>query len=86
MLGAASHLPHVAAYALAAAVGAVTPRAADSAALRALATTSLRDTTRIAASSPAMWRDIFLDNRDEILPLIDALRRSRRATGGHRRG
>jgi len=74
VLGAASHLPHVAAYALASAVGALdTEGGPVAAALRALTTTSLRDTTRVAASSPAMWRDIFLDNRAEMLPLIDRL-------------
>jgi prephenate dehydrogenase len=39
--------------------------------LRRLPTTSARDTTRVAASSPAMWRDIFIDNRAEVLPLIE---------------
>jgi prephenate dehydrogenase len=74
VLGAASHLPHVAAFALAAAIGGIDAEGGPaSAALRALTTTSLRDTTRVAASSPAMWRDIFLDNRDEMLPLIDRL-------------
>ena len=74
VMGAGSHLPHVAAYALAAAVGAVDAEGGPtSAALRALTTTSLRDTTRIAASSAVMWRDIFLDNRAELLPLIDGL-------------
>ena len=74
VLGAASHLPHVAAYALAAAIGAIDAEGGPAAAaLRALTTTSLRDTTRVAASSPAMWRDIFLDNRGEMLPLIDRL-------------
>jgi prephenate dehydrogenase len=74
VLGAASHLPHVAAYALAGAVGAIDAEGGPGAAgLRALVTTSLRDTTRVAASSPAMWRDIFLDNRTEMLPLIDRL-------------
>jgi prephenate dehydrogenase len=74
VLGAASHLPHVAAYALAGAVGAIDAEGGPAAvALRALTTTSLRDTTRVAASSPAMWRDIFLDNRAEMLPLIDRL-------------
>jgi prephenate dehydrogenase len=74
VLGAASHLPHVAAYALATAVAGVDAEGgAASEALRALTTTSLRDTTRVAASSPAMWRDIFLDNRAEMLPLIDRL-------------
>jgi prephenate dehydrogenase len=74
VLGAASHLPHVAAYALAGAVGAIDAEGGPGAAgLRALVTTSLRDTTRVAASNPAMWRDIFLDNRTEMLPLIDRL-------------
>jgi prephenate dehydrogenase len=71
VLAAGSHLPHVAAYALAAALGKLDVEVG--AALRRLPTTSLRDTTRVAASSPAMWRDILLDNRDEVLPLIDAL-------------
>ena len=33
-------------------------------------TTSLRDTTRVAASSPRVWRDIFLANRDPLLALL----------------
>ena len=31
----------------------------------------LRDTTRIAASSPEMWRDICLANRDNLVEMID---------------
>jgi prephenate dehydrogenase len=74
VLGAASHLPHVAAYALSAVVGGLEGAGGAAAqALRTLTTTSLRDTTRVAASSPAMWRDILLDNRAEVLPLIDRL-------------
>jgi prephenate dehydrogenase len=73
VLGAASHLPHVAADALAGVLGGLEAEAATAAGLRKLPTTSLRDTTRVAASSPAMWRDIFLDNRAEVLPLIDRL-------------
>jgi prephenate dehydrogenase len=74
VMGAVSHLPHVAAYALAGTLGALEARGGDVAgALPALTTTSLRDTTRIAASSAAMWRDIFLDNRAAVLPLIDEL-------------
>ena len=71
VFGAGSHLPHVAAYSLAAALGQLAPDVIEG--LRRLPTSSLRDTTRVAASSPAMWRDIFLDNRSEVLPLIDAL-------------
>ena len=31
----------------------------------------LRDFTRIAASDPIMWRDIFIDNSDNILKVIN---------------
>ena len=31
----------------------------------------LRDFTRIASSNPTMWRDIFLDNNDNILKVLD---------------
>ena len=30
-----------------------------------------RDFTRIAASDPVMWRDIFLNNQDSILEILD---------------
>jgi prephenate dehydrogenase len=71
VFGAGSHLPHVAAYALAAALGQLPAEVVDG--IQRLPTSSLRDTTRVAASSPAMWRDILLDNRAEVLPLIDTL-------------
>jgi prephenate dehydrogenase len=73
VLGAGSHLPHIAAYALAATLGAASGDMIEG--LRRLPTPSLRDTTRVAASSPVMWRDIFLDNRAEVLPLIEAFGR-----------
>jgi prephenate dehydrogenase len=71
VLGAGSHLPHVAAYALAGTLGGIAGDVIEG--LRRLPTQSLRDTTRVAASSPIMWRDILLDNRAEVLPLIEAL-------------
>jgi prephenate dehydrogenase len=71
VLGAGSHLPHVGAYTLAATLAALAPDVLEG--IRQLPTTSLRDTTRVAASSPVMWRDIFIDNRNEVLPLIEAL-------------
>jgi prephenate dehydrogenase len=71
VFGAGSHLPHVAAYSLAAVLGQLPPDVIEG--IQRLPTSSLRDTTRVAASSPAMWRDILLDNRAEVLPLIEAL-------------
>jgi cyclohexadieny/prephenate dehydrogenase len=32
-----------------------------------------RDFTRIAASDPVMWRDIFLENRDAVLEMLGRL-------------
>jgi len=59
LLARVSHLPHLVAYALAAAVG-----EQASGGRRALdyAGSGFRDTTRIAASSPELWRDIALAN------------------------
>lgn len=67
MLAATSHLPHMLAYALVDQVAAMEP---DDAVFR-YAAGGFRDFTRIASSSPAMWRDIVLANRDALLPLLD---------------
>ena len=71
VLAAVSHLPHVLAYALVAQIA----EAADSALKFDLAGGGFRDFTRIAASSPEMWRDIALANRDALLIEIDDYRR-----------
>jgi cyclohexadieny/prephenate dehydrogenase len=71
-MAAVSHLPHVAAFALAASLAERLPELQKVGPAGA-STTSLRDTTRIAASSPAVWRDIFLENRAHLLPLVRAL-------------
>ncbi|MFQ5481838.1 MAG: prephenate dehydrogenase [Nitrospinaceae bacterium] len=64
-----SHLPHVAAYALMNVVAAVkTPGRED---VLEYSAGGLRDSTRLAAADPVMWRDICLFNRDQVLPLID---------------
>jgi prephenate dehydrogenase len=72
VMAAVSHLPHVAAFALAASL---TDRLGwlEAQGAAAAPTTSLRDTTRIAASSPPVWRDILLENRAHLLPLVRAL-------------
>jgi prephenate dehydrogenase len=72
VLGAVSHLPHVAAFSLINALIDVRERTTPELDLLAYAGGGLRDTTRIAASSPEMWRDIFLWNRDNIVSLIEA--------------
>jgi prephenate dehydrogenase len=71
VMGAGSHLPHVAAYTLAGVLTGLDEEVVG--ALLRLPTSSLRDTTRIAASSPAMWRDILLDNKAEVVPLVEKL-------------
>ncbi|HLZ35173.1 MAG TPA: prephenate dehydrogenase/arogenate dehydrogenase family protein [Nitrospira sp.] len=75
ILGAVSHLPHVAAFALINALVDIreTVPALD---LAGHSGGGLRDTTRIAASSPEMWRDIFLWNRDNLVAFIEAYERS----------
>ncbi|MEP6678709.1 MAG: prephenate dehydrogenase/arogenate dehydrogenase family protein [Betaproteobacteria bacterium] len=70
VFAAVSHLPHLAAIALVADVAA----RADADALLALAGSGFRDFTRIAASSPEMWRDIALANRDALRAEIARLR------------
>lgn len=74
VLGAVSHLPHVAAFSLINALSEVQDRSAD-VNLLGFSGGGLRDTTRIAGSSPEMWRDIFLWNRDNVVTLIEAYER-----------
>src|SRR5207302_8327847 len=65
VLASVSHLPHAAAFALARAVGRV--EAAG------LSGGGFQDTTRIAASDPVMWRDVFLANREPLLLALERL-------------
>jgi prephenate dehydrogenase len=78
LMAGQSHLPHVAAFALAAAL-ASTLAFFENTISDGCPTTSLRDTTRIAASSPSVWRDILLANRNNLLPLIEELEAKVRA-------
>lgn len=67
MFAAVSHLPHVIAFAL---VNALAQRP-DARKLFAFSGGGLRDTVRIAGSSPEMWRDICLANREAVLTALD---------------
>jgi prephenate dehydrogenase len=60
---AVSHLPHLLAFAYFSAI-ARQPAGAD---YLTLAGPGFRDFTRIAASDPAVWRDILMANREEVL-------------------
>ena len=70
ILAAVSHLPHVLAFVLVSELAA----RADRDELFSRAGSGFRDFTRIAASSPEMWRDIALANRDALLGEIDRYR------------
>ena len=67
ILAVVSHLPHVAAFAL---MGTLAQRK-DAKRVLGFSAGGLRDTVRIAGSSPEMWRDIFLANRVQLLAAID---------------
>jgi prephenate dehydrogenase len=75
ILGAVSHLPHVAAFALMNALIDIRAQVPELD-LAGHSGGGLRDTTRIAASSPEMWRDIFLWNRENVVDCIGAYERS----------
>lgn len=68
IFAAVSHLPHLAAFAL---VDELAGRA-DSDTFFRFAASGFRDFTRIAGSSPEMWRDIAMANRPALLTEIDA--------------
>jgi prephenate dehydrogenase len=70
VFAAVSHLPHLVAYALMDAVLGL-PLGEDR---LQFAAGGLRDFTRVAASHPSMWRDIFLMNRGPILCALAAYR------------
>ncbi len=67
IFGAVSHLPHVVAFAL---VNLLAQRR-DAKRLLGFSGGGLRDTVRIAGSSPEMWRDICIANRAALVPLVD---------------
>jgi prephenate dehydrogenase len=71
VLGAVSHLPHIAAFSLMHALQDLQENTPEALSLLDYSGGGLRDTTRIAASSPEMWRDICLANRENLLLMVD---------------
>lgn len=68
LLAATSHLPHVLAYGLVESLAA----GADDATIFNYAAGGFKSFTRTASSNPIMWRDICLNNADDILSWLDA--------------
>ena len=68
VVAAISHLPHLVAYALADAVARFQPEALE------FAARGFKDTTRIAASDPGIWTEIFLANREALRANLEAFR------------
>lgn len=69
LVARSSHLPHIAAAALASTV--LAPN--QPAELGDVCGPGFRDATRIASGSPAMWRDIVLENRENLTRSLDEL-------------
>lgn len=67
VLGAVSHLPHAAAYSIVNTVAEIKKNGNN---FIAFSGGGFKDFTRIAASSPEMWRDIFLSNRKNLVNMI----------------
>ena len=73
VLAVTSHLPHLIAYCI---VGTASDleRVTQSEVIKYSAG-GFRDFTRIAASDPTMWRDVFLTNRDAVLDMLGRFNR-----------
>lgn len=68
VLGITSHLPHLIAYTI---VGTATDLEEDlKGEVIKFSASGFRDFTRIAASDPVMWRDVFLNNKEAVLDVL----------------
>jgi cyclohexadieny/prephenate dehydrogenase len=68
VLAITSHIPHLIAYNI---VGTVADLETDTRSeVIKYSASGFRDFTRIAASDPAMWRDVFLSNKDAVLEML----------------
>jgi cyclohexadieny/prephenate dehydrogenase len=68
VLGITSHLPHLIAYTI---VGTATDLEDDiKSEVIKFSASGFRDFTRLASSDPTMWRDVFLNNKDAVLEML----------------
>ncbi len=69
ILALTSHLPHAVAYNIVKTAINADEKSRDD--IVKYSAGGLRDFTRIASSDPLMWRDIFIDNSENILKILD---------------
>ncbi len=69
IVAAISHLPHIVASSL---VNLVRQSDNESLLMKRLAAGGFKDITRIASSSPVMWEQICMTNRDNLVDMLDA--------------
>lgn len=69
LTGVISHLPHIMAASM---VNFAEDAEKEHEVIARLAAGGFRDTTRIASSSPEMWKDILLHNGEILVPLLDS--------------
>ena len=79
VFSAVSHLPHVLSYAL---VEMIASRG-NAEELFSFAGSGFRDFTRIAGSSPEMWRDICASNRDQLVSDIETFQQALSVMADH---
>lgn len=68
VLAIVSHLPHLLAFTICGTADALEDESRQQ--VLKFAASGFRDFTRIAASDPVMWRDIFLNNREALLEML----------------
>ncbi len=68
VLAIVSHLPHLIAFTICGTADDLQDETHDE--VLEFAASGFRDFTRIAASDPTMWRDVFLNNRDALLEML----------------
>ena len=74
ILALTSHLPHAVAYNIVKTAISTDLKFKDE--IIKYSAGGLRDFTRIASSDPLMWRDIFIDNSDNIIKILDEFSRN----------
>jgi len=73
IFGVVSHLPHAVAFALVDTLRELSDKKVN---LFEYPGAGFKDFTRIAASDPTMWRDIFLNNKDNLLKSLQVFKKS----------